>query len=144
MRCSDQMATRFVQVFNFSKLKIAKVLAVFMKIGNDSAPFASLESALGRVRRYGSSALFVTTVISLALQYRKMWKRCRPRSAQPICCQSTMIFTIRERNQFINRRKSKHLHSYNGSLTTPACNEVVTWSVLERPVIISRQQVTHG
>ena len=30
---------------------------------------------------------------------------------------------------------------YNGSLTTPDCNEVVTWIVAEKPLLVTNDQV---
>ena len=32
-------------------------------------------------------------------------------------------------------------YSYDGSLTTPTCNEVVSWFVMERAIAISQEQV---
>ena len=32
-------------------------------------------------------------------------------------------------------------YSYDGSLTTPACNEVVSWYVMEGTIVISQEQV---
>ena len=40
---------------------------------------------------------------------------------------------------------SKHTSSffrYNGSLTTPACNQVVTWTVFNEPIYLSERQVS--
>ena len=39
----------------------------------------------------------------------------------------------------------KHTSSffrYNGSLTTPACNQVVTWTVFNEPIYLSERQVS--
>ena len=32
-------------------------------------------------------------------------------------------------------------YTYQGSLTTPGCNEIVTWIVLETPIKISKKQL---
>merc|ERR1711863_42932 len=32
-------------------------------------------------------------------------------------------------------------YSYDGSLTTPTCNEVVTWFVMEKAITISQKQI---
>ena len=33
-----------------------------------------------------------------------------------------------------------HYYQYSGSLTTPTCNEVVTWNVMEKPIYVSTSQ----
>ena len=33
--------------------------------------------------------------------------------------------------------------TYDGSLTHPGCHETVTWIILNRPIFISRKQVSH-
>ena len=38
-------------------------------------------------------------------------------------------------------KRSQSYYTYQGSLTTPGCNEIVTWMVLDRPLKISEKQV---
>uniref|UniRef100_UPI00358FBDDB carbonic anhydrase 2-like n=1 Tax=Myxine glutinosa TaxID=7769 RepID=UPI00358FBDDB len=40
------------------------------------------------------------------------------------------------------RENLKQFYRYDGSLTTPECNEVVTWTVFELPNTLSRSQLT--
>lgn len=35
-------------------------------------------------------------------------------------------------------------YHYSGSLTTPTCNEVVTWNVMKKPIYVSSSQVSHS
>ena len=35
----------------------------------------------------------------------------------------------------------KDFYRYNGSLTTPLCNEAVVWTVFDSPIKVSQQQV---
>ena len=35
-------------------------------------------------------------------------------------------------------------YHYSGSLTTPTCNEVVTWNVMKKPIYVSSNQVSHN
>lgn len=35
----------------------------------------------------------------------------------------------------------KHYYTYNGSLTTPPCSEVVTWIDFKEPILLSHKQV---
>ena len=35
-------------------------------------------------------------------------------------------------------------YHYSGSLTTPACNEVVTWNVMKKAIYVSSNQVSHN
>jgi carbonic anhydrase len=34
-------------------------------------------------------------------------------------------------------------YRYSGSLTTPKCNQIVTWTVFDNPLVISEQQVSY-
>lgn len=34
-------------------------------------------------------------------------------------------------------------YRYSGSLTTPKCNQIVTWTVFDDPLVISEQQVRY-
>jgi carbonic anhydrase len=34
-------------------------------------------------------------------------------------------------------------YRYSGSLTTPKCNQIVTWTVFDDPLVISEQQVSY-
>jgi len=43
-------------------------------------------------------------------------------------------------NEFIRSKKQTFFH-YNGSLTTPGCDEIVTWMVLTEPVSCSTGQI---
>jgi hypothetical protein len=36
---------------------------------------------------------------------------------------------------------SRHYMTYDGSLSQPGCQETVTWIIINRPIIIDRQQV---
>lgn len=33
-------------------------------------------------------------------------------------------------------------YRYSGSLTTPKCNQIVTWTVFDNPVVVSEQQAS--
>ena len=35
-------------------------------------------------------------------------------------------------------------YRYSGSLTTPGCNEIVTWTVFDKPIYLSEIQVSLG
>lgn len=35
-----------------------------------------------------------------------------------------------------------HYMTYDGSFTSPACHETVTWVVLNKPIYITKQQVS--
>lgn len=37
-----------------------------------------------------------------------------------------------------------HYYHYSGSLTTPTCNEVVTWNVMQKSIYVSTSQVRHN
>lgn len=37
---------------------------------------------------------------------------------------------------------TEHYMTYEGSTTSPACHETVTWIVLNKPIYITKQQVT--
>ena len=37
-----------------------------------------------------------------------------------------------------------HYYHYPGSLTTPTCNEVVTWNVMQKFMYVSSSQVRHN
>ena len=37
-----------------------------------------------------------------------------------------------------------HYYHYSGSLTTPTCNEVVTWNVMRKSIYVSTSQVRHN
>lgn len=39
-------------------------------------------------------------------------------------------------------KKTSSFFRYSGSLTTPNCNEIVTWTVFEHPLKISERQVS--
>jgi len=39
------------------------------------------------------------------------------------------------------RRK---FYRYQGSLTTPPCSEIVTWTVFRNPLLLTSSQVTHS
>merc|ERR1711994_335726 len=41
---------------------------------------------------------------------------------------------------FVDQDNSQGFHTYPGSLTTPGCNEVVTWINFRRPIIMSFSQ----
>ena len=38
-------------------------------------------------------------------------------------------------------KRSNSYYTYQGSLTTPGCNEIVTWMVLDYPLKMSEKQV---
>ena len=33
------------------------------------------------------------------------------------------------------------IYRYRGSLTTPQCNEIVIWTVIDNPIVVSEQKV---
>ena len=41
-------------------------------------------------------------------------------------------------------RNIEKFYRYEGSLTTPTCNEVVTWTVFDEAISISERQVSRG
>lgn len=43
-------------------------------------------------------------------------------------------------NNFLPKNRSK-FYTYEGSLTTPDCNENVGWIVFEEPILINKDQV---
>ena len=44
-------------------------------------------------------------------------------------------------SKFLKQIKGSSYFSYQGSLTTPDCNEVVSWIIMESPIYISESHV---
>ena len=44
-------------------------------------------------------------------------------------------------NNLSTIKSNRKYYTYQGSLTTPACNEAVTWVVHKKPIIVSEEQV---
>jgi len=42
---------------------------------------------------------------------------------------------------FLDQIEGSYYYSYKGSLTTPGCNEVVSWIVMDQPIFIAKSQI---
>ena len=42
---------------------------------------------------------------------------------------------------FLDQVEGSNYYSYQGSLTTPGCNEAVSWIIMDQPVLIDESQV---
>ena len=42
---------------------------------------------------------------------------------------------------FLDQVEGSNYYSYQGSLTTPGCNEAVSWIIMDQPVLIAESQV---
>ena len=45
------------------------------------------------------------------------------------------------RANFLDQVEGSNYFSYQGSLTTPGCNEAVSWIIMDQPVLIAESQV---
>ncbi|CAG5117708.1 unnamed protein product [Candidula unifasciata] len=108
-----------------------------MHVVNYSSKFADVKSAMCQPNGLAVLAFFFEIDINPNPAYTEIVKKL-PEITEP--GSRTKITTIPLKR--LLPTDLQHFYRYEGSLTTPPCNETVTWTVFKTPVQISEDQIS--